>query len=139
FRNVRELESRMDVRHWAAFSADQQTMQNSSLLTRSPFYQDWRRVAHQVNERIEQESSRAETRAPATTYNRLILLILPGRLPLNPETVWRHWKGEGRQLTLELTGVGPQRGFMGALFGIDKERGKESFLGEVARACGRPA
>jgi hypothetical protein len=136
FRNVLELEARMDVRHWAAFSTQEQTMENSSLLTRSPYYQEWRREAHQVNERIERETALAETGSPAGTHNRLILLILPGRLPLNPETVWKHWKAEGRELTLDLTGLGPQQGFLGTLFGADKNQPTRSFLGEVVSASG---
>jgi hypothetical protein len=134
FRNVRELETRMDVRHWVAFSTNDQTMENSSLLTRSSYYQGWRREAHRVNEQIERGTSLAETGSTARTHNRLILLILPGRLPLNPETVWKHWKGEGKELILDLTNLGPKRSFMGALFGEDEKPGKRSFLGDLARA-----
>lgn len=109
-------------------------MENSSLLTRSPYYQDWRREAHKVNEHIELEASLAGKNSALRTHNRLILLILPGRLPLKPETAWKHWKGEGKELTLDLTGLEASQGFMGALFGT--KPGKKSFMGDLVGTPG---
>ena len=43
FREVFELEEKMEVRRWQ-FSTDEQTIQNASLLARSAYYQDWRRA-----------------------------------------------------------------------------------------------
>src|SRR5580692_2694199 len=41
FRNVVELEVKMEVRKWN-FSTTEQTIENASLLARSPYYQEWR-------------------------------------------------------------------------------------------------
>src|SRR5580658_5546968 len=42
FRKVVELEDKMGVRDWQ-FSTKEQTIQNSSLLASSSYFQDWRR------------------------------------------------------------------------------------------------
>src|SRR5579864_3170565 len=47
FQDVVELERRMGVRQWQ-FSTTEQTIQNSSQLARSPYFQEWRRAVQAV-------------------------------------------------------------------------------------------
>jgi len=47
FRSVVEIEEKMGVRHWQ-FSTSEQTIQNSSQLASSPYFQDWRRAVQSV-------------------------------------------------------------------------------------------
>src|SRR5438477_8394953 len=47
FRDVVALEERMGVRQWQ-FSTTEQTIENSSELARSPYFQDWRRAVQAV-------------------------------------------------------------------------------------------
>src|SRR5260370_30383409 len=47
FRNVIELEDKMEVRKWN-FSTNEQTIENSSPLARSPYYQEWRSAVQSV-------------------------------------------------------------------------------------------
>jgi hypothetical protein len=103
FREVYELEEKMGVRGWQ-FSTDEQTIQNASLLARSPYYQDWRRAVQRVFDAAEQHSRSAN--GPADKFNRLILLVFPQRLPLESSQVWRKWQGIGRSLKLDLTSPG---------------------------------
>jgi hypothetical protein len=91
------LEMKMGVKQWN-FSEASDTIENASLLARSAYYAEWRREVQRVFEAINaaaQESSpaRAESR-------RLILLILPRSLPVDPQTVWRQWDPRGQEIKI---------------------------------------
>ena len=105
FRNVLELEEKMGVRHWKEFSTNEQTIENSSLLARSPYFQEWRRAVQAVFDVVDQHQSRTQTTA-GKPERRLILLILPNPLPVDPETAWSKWQGIGRPVKLELASSG---------------------------------
>ena len=47
FHDVVELEEKMGVRHWR-FSTTEQTIQNSSQLAASPYFQEWRQAVQAV-------------------------------------------------------------------------------------------
>jgi len=102
FRDVVDLEEKMGVRHWKQFSTGEQTIENSSLLARSPYFQEWRKAVQAVFDAVDQHGPRTET-AAGKSRGRLILLILPKPLPLDPETVWSKWQGIGRPVKLDLT------------------------------------
>ena len=105
FRDVVQLEEKMGVRHWKQFSTTEQTIENSSLLARSPYFQEWRKAVQAVFDVVDQHGPRTQT-AAGKAERRLILLILPKPLPLDPETVWSKWQGIGRPLKLDLTSSG---------------------------------
>ncbi len=98
FRNIVQLEERMGVRHWQ-FSTNEQTIENASLLARSPYYLEWRRAVQVVFEAAEQAKPRAGA-ASGKAGRRLIMLVIPQLLPLDPAKVWRKWQGIGRPLKL---------------------------------------
>jgi hypothetical protein len=101
FRDVVELEEKMGVRHWQ-FSTDEQTIQNSSQLARSSYFQEWRRAVQAVFDTADR-SAQASPAAAGKPRNRLVLLDIPAALPLNETTVWRRWEGIGKPLKLDLT------------------------------------
>ena len=105
FQDVVQLEEMMGVRHWKQFSTTEQTIENSSLLARSPYFQEWRRAVQAVFDVVDQRGPKTQT-AAGKAERRLILLILPKPLPLDPETVWTKWQGIGRPLKLDLTSSG---------------------------------
>ena len=106
FREVVQLEEKMGVRSWQ-FSTNQQTILNASLLARSPYYQDWRRAVQKVFDAADQYAEREE---PGNAGgNRLILLVLPKRLPLERSKVWQRWQGIGRPVQLDLASSGENR------------------------------
>ncbi len=105
FRDVVQFEEKMGVRHWKQFSTTEQTIENSSLLARSPYFQEWRRAVQAVFDVVDQRGPKTQT-AAGKAERRLILLILPKPLPLDPETVWTKWQGIGRPLKLDLTSSG---------------------------------
>ena len=100
FRDVVQLEEKMGVRHWQ-FSTSEQTILNASLLARSPYYQEWRRAVQAVFDAAEQHALRANG-AAVKSGNRLVLLVIPRPLPVDPASVWRRWQGIGRPLKVDL-------------------------------------
>ena len=98
FREVVQLEDKMGVRSWT-FSTDEQTIQNASLLGRSPYYQEWRKAVQKVFDAAGQNERKDKT---DDRGNRLILLVLPRRLPLESSKVWERWQGIGRPVRLDL-------------------------------------
>ncbi len=104
FRDVVELEEKMGVRHWE-FSTTEQTIQNSSLLARSPYFQDWRRAVQAVFDAADRHALKANG-TPVKSGNRLVLLDIPQSLPVDAASVWRRWQGIGRPLKLDLAPAG---------------------------------
>ena len=99
FREVVQLEDKMGVRSWT-FSTDEQTILNASLLARSPYYQEWRKAVQKVFDAAGQNERKDKT---DDRGNRLILLVLPRRLPLESSKVWERWQGIGRPVRLDLS------------------------------------
>ncbi|MFZ0959841.1 MAG: hypothetical protein WAO35_02975 [Terriglobia bacterium] len=104
FQNVVQLEEKMGVRHWQ-FSTTEQTIQNSSLLARSPYFQEWRQAVQAVFDAADQHALKAKG-AEVKPGNRLVLLVIPRPLPLDAASVWRQWQGIGRPLKVDLTPAG---------------------------------
>ena len=102
FAEVRALEEKMGVRHWE-FSTSEQTIENSSELARSPYFQEWRRGVQAVFDAVD-KNAQPTRGTPETTPYRLILLELPKALPLDPARVWRRWQGIGAAVKLDLSG-----------------------------------
>jgi hypothetical protein len=100
FRDVVELEKRMGVRQWQ-FSTTEQTIQNSSQLARSPYFQEWRRAVQAVFDAADRNARRIDGNAEKTAH-RLVLLDIPKSLPINFATAWRGWQGMGRPIQLQL-------------------------------------
>jgi hypothetical protein len=113
FREVTDLEQKMGVHQWKSFSTTEQTIENSSQLARSPFYQDWRRAVQVVFDAADgyAKNSGTET-APG---NRLVLINLPRPLDLDPAKAWRRWQQIGKPVSLDLPATGPTHGILEAL------------------------
>jgi hypothetical protein len=137
FQDVVQLEEKMGVRHWKQFSTAEQTIENSSLLARSPYFQEWRRAVQAVFDVVDQRGPKTQT-AAGKAERRLILLILPKPLPLDPETVWTKWQGIGHPLKLDLTSSGTNQSPAQTLLGgVPGEAGRRSG-GLLDAALGRP-
>ena len=93
---VRAVESKMGVKDWD-FSESEDTIENASLLARSPFYAEWRA---RVQEFYEAVSVAPASEAQQTNAARLILTILPASLPTDPKTVWKQWDLRGRTVRI---------------------------------------
>src|SRR6266568_3515677 len=87
FRDLVELEAKMGVRQWQ-FSTAEQTIQNSSQLARSPYFQEWRRAVQAVFDAADRNAQQMSGRT-ATPRNRLILLVIPRALPVSKANIWR--------------------------------------------------
>jgi hypothetical protein len=117
FREVVQLEEKMDVRSWQ-FSTEEQTILNASQLARSRYYQDWRKAVQKVFDAAEQHGE-SEKSADAAG-NRLILMILPQVLPLERAKVWEKWQGIGRPVRLDLAMSRETQGAAEALLSAGK-------------------
>ena len=103
FQEVVQLEEKMGVRNWQ-FSTEEQTILNASLLARSPYYQDWRKAVQKVFDAADQYAEKVK--AGNAGGNRLIVLVLPERLPLDRSKIWQRWHGRGRAVRVDLTVAG---------------------------------
>jgi len=125
FRNVSDLEAKMGVRSWQ-FSTSEQTIQNSSQLARSPYFQEWRRAVQAVFDTADRHAAESAGNADKAV-KRLVLLDIPHNLPLDAATAWQRWQGIGRPVKLDLgstekaprafdlllSGTGSELGFSG--------------------------
>ncbi len=97
-RPLRKLEERMGVDRWK-FSEEADTLENASQLARSEYYAEWRRAVDNIFRVVNaaaHNSGKNETAAP-----RLILLILPKDLPLDPSNLWQEWGAQGSEIRIE--------------------------------------
>jgi len=89
FLGVREAEAKMDLRS-PAFSDREQTIEAASVLARSPYYLAWREEVNKVFDRIH-AAALADEQARLAAINRLLLLVFPGALPLDPRDLLNNW------------------------------------------------
>jgi len=106
FKDVVQLEEKMGVRRWQ-FSTAEQTIQNSSQLASSPYFQEWRRAVQAVFDAADAHAQ-VTNGSPAWQGNRLVLLDMPHPLPLDAADVWQRWRGMGRPVQLDLGKTGAQ-------------------------------
>lgn len=91
------LEAKMGVKKWD-FSQASDTIENASLLARSQYYAEWRREVQKV---FESFNAAARDSAPAPTESmRLLLMILPGYLPIDPQSAWKQWDSRGHEIKI---------------------------------------
>lgn len=125
FRNVVELEDKMGVLNWH-FNTNEQTIQNSSLLAASPYFQEWRQAVQAVYDAVDESALRTKG-AAIQSERKLVLLDIPLDLAVDPETVWRRWRGIGRPIKLELSKSGNSNSaFEGLLIGNADSAGGHS-------------
>jgi hypothetical protein len=95
---LKSLETKMGVEHWN-FSQSGDTMENASMLARSEYYAEWRQQVQILFERVNAEA-RDTTAAPAK-QTRLILVVLPATLPVEPMEAWQPWNRRAQVLKIE--------------------------------------
>lgn len=121
FHEVTQIEEKMGVSRWR-LSTNEQTIQNSSELARSPHFQQWRIAVQAVFDATDRQAS--NTQEAAKSAHRLILIEIPGELPLRRETAWRRWQGMGKSLDLEADAQDPLRSLMEILLdGVEEHSG----------------
>jgi hypothetical protein len=99
FREVSGLEEKMKVRSWN-FSTSEQTIENASLLARSPYYQEWRRAVQDVFDTADRNAK--STAGGSSAPNRLVLIEIPRPLEIEAARAWRAWGQRGRRVDLEI-------------------------------------
>lgn len=91
------LETKMGVSHWD-FSESADTIENASQLARSEYYAAWRQEVQRVFEAINAAGRNSAPVEPEST--RLILLFLPGNLPVEAQSAWEQWDPRGREIKI---------------------------------------
>jgi hypothetical protein len=99
FKPIRALEEKMGVERWE-FSSRGETLESTSLLAHSPYYQEWRSAVQAVFDKVAKQTRELESSSDRNRDRRLILIILPASLPVNRKTVWKDWPARGRPLLL---------------------------------------
>lgn len=92
---LRSLEAKMGVARWN-FSENTNTMQDSAMLARSPYFAQWRAEVQRVYAAIESR----EPPQNVGTRKRLILLLLPESLPVDADTAWKWWEPDGQTIAI---------------------------------------
>jgi hypothetical protein len=105
FKPVRVVESKMGVEHWT-FSIQGETLENTSLLAHSAYYQEWRQAVQGVFDEVSQRAQALVSQSAGRARRRLILIVLPKCLPVKIETVCGNWPGQGRFLRLAASDSG---------------------------------
>jgi hypothetical protein len=99
---LQTLETKMGVRHWD-FSEASDTIENASQLARSEYYAEWRQGVQRVFEAVDAAGRDAAGRDSAPVEpeaTRLILLFLPGSLPVDARSAWKLWDARGRAIKI---------------------------------------
>lgn len=134
FRAVTGLEEKMGVRKWD-FSTTEQTIQNSSQLASSPYFQQWRQAVQEVFDEADKHARESDS-GKSRPVNRLVLIDIPPALHLEAGSAWSRWQGVGRPLKLDLNAAGPMRTALEVLLaGGPSARG--GYEGGLLDAAGR--
>ena len=96
--SLRAIENRMDVKRWD-FNVNADTMENASLLARSPYYAQWRGEVQKVFTAVEAAAPQAA--APRHDSGRVVLLILPASLPVDSIVGSKPWDARGVEMHVE--------------------------------------
>lgn len=122
FQTVVNLENKMEVRKWK-FSTNEQTIENASLLARSPYYQEWRIAVQAVFDAADRY---AQTTGNALVAgNRLVLLDIPRPLEVSADP-WRRWQKIGRPIDLDISGIIDSKGILESLLATSRGAGDSS-------------
>ncbi|MGO8791540.1 MAG: hypothetical protein ACLQVL_29695 [Terriglobia bacterium] len=89
FQGVLQVEAKMELNSHS-FSAQEQTIEGAAVLARSPYYLAWREEVNKVFDRIH-ASALAEEQARMAAVARLLLLVFPKDLPLDPHALAGNW------------------------------------------------
>lgn len=89
FRGVRDVEASMNL-DARAFSSEEQTIEGSAVLARSPQYLHWRQEVNKIFSQIH-ESALKETQDRLARIHRLLVQIFPRELPVDPREVASDW------------------------------------------------
>jgi hypothetical protein len=95
---LRALEGKMGVATWN-YSVATETMENASLLARSPYYAEWRREVQSVFTGI--EASARDASPAAAPRGRVVLLILPENLPITAIAAQKPWDARGVEFRVD--------------------------------------
>jgi len=136
FQDVLQLEQKMGASNWQ-FSTEEQTILNASLLARSAYYQEWRKAVQKVFDAADAHfAGENETKASG---NRLILLVIPQKLPLQPTTVWQRWQAVGHSLKLDATGIHTSQSLAQTVLGVTTGEHGSTLLDAATRGRGDTA
>jgi len=86
FKPVREVEKKMGVEQWK-FSEQGETLENTSLLAHSPYYQEWRAAVQGVFDAVAKQAHSSANQIAGNSKHRLVVIVLPRSVPVKKEAV----------------------------------------------------
>ena len=95
--SLRALETKMGVKNWE-FSETRDTIENASQLARSEYYGEWRREVQRVFDLV--NAAVRESAPSLAEHTRLMLLVLPRGLPIDPQSAWKEWDPRGHEIRI---------------------------------------
>jgi len=120
---IRRVEKDMGVSNWSSYSTRGQTLEDASLLARSPYYLEWRKEVEKAVDQIDRAAQATQVKA-GPSPRRLILLIFPGFLPMARDTVWGDWPSTGKQVRIDMNPSGDEGSLLQALFSAGEPNGQ---------------
>ncbi len=95
---IKQLEKKMQLPRWTPHS-DRLSIEETSMLARSPFYPEWRAEVARFFEEV--NASIGAAGDPAPGKHKLVVSVLPAGLPLESASLWPRLAAKGRwgQLT----------------------------------------
>lgn len=135
FGEVRNVEAKMNLDP-RSFSSEEQTIEGSAVLARSPHYLPWRQEVNKVFSQIH-EAALKDEQARLSRVKRLLVEIFPEELPVDPHDLASEWP-EAQLKRLDLDGRAP-RSFLETVLRGPRSPGfveefacrKERVLGDV--------
>jgi len=97
FDAIKKLEGRMELPAWD-LGAQRVSINDTSMLVRSPYYREWRAAVERVFEQVDAGVNAEQSTAPP---NRLLVCALPAGLPLGSGPIWPRLDKQGRHAALE--------------------------------------
>jgi hypothetical protein len=137
FQNVTDLETRMEIHKWR-FSTSEQTIENASLLARSPYYQEWRTAVQAVFDAADRF---AQTTVSQAASKRLVLLDIPRSLAVSAKDPWVRWQKLGRAIELDTSHLAESGSVLEQLLlnPVEGNKGSSSLLDRASRTANNTA
>lgn len=95
---LRNIESKMGIAAMQQFSEAAETMENASWLARSPYFPEWRQAVQVFFDSVEARVQANRSSEPERS--RLIVLVIPQNLPVDPNAGWSQWKRQAVRVTI---------------------------------------
>jgi hypothetical protein len=97
FRPLRDLERQMGVNE-KTFPKARFSLEQVDFLNRNPRYPEWRGAVSQIFAKIDPA---LDAEVARTGHARLVIVVAPAQLPVDPARMWTRFEGRGKRVAIE--------------------------------------